>query len=149
MKINLIRYSDSNDGTFGLLYIDEKFQCYTLEDSHHEEKIHGKTRIPEGDYEMFLAEKSRFDPRMKSLMGEDYKGMLRLKDVPNFEGILIHAGNSVDDTDGCILLGNTVNNNSFQKPFLGDSREAFTHMYRKVSKALVGGEKVRLMIIEL
>lgn len=68
--------------------------CYTLEDPVRDEKIHGKTAIPKGSYRVVLQNSPRFGPDTITLL-----------DVPNFQHIRIHAGNTVDDTEGCPLVG--------------------------------------------
>ena len=52
MEILLLRYSDDGDSTMGLLFIDGKFECHTLEDEHRDVKKPGETRIPEGKYKV-------------------------------------------------------------------------------------------------
>lgn len=149
MDINVIRYSDRNGGTFGLLLLDGDFECYTLEDQYRKHKIKGITRIPGGEYKIVLKDVSRFDKSYQKLFGSDYHGMLHILDVPNFEGILIHGGNYPKDTAGCILVGNKANNNNCGVPFLSDSLSAFKTLYRKISKVLLNGEEVKINIIEL
>ena len=68
--------------------------------------------------------------------------MLHILDVPDFEYILIHIGNTDDDTAGCLLVGDTINNNTVNDGFLGSSTSAYTRLYKKVIKAFDRGEKV-------
>ena len=75
--------------------------------------------------------------------------MLQVLDVPNFEYILIHVGNHEDDTAGCLLVGNTANNNRLNKGFIGDSTNAYREMYIKVLKALESGLDVTIEYIDL
>lgn len=60
-------------------------------------KVKGMTAIPEGRYLMRFTYSPKFGKRMFQLM-----------DVPLFDGIRIHSGNSVKDTQGCILVGNNT-----------------------------------------
>ena len=73
-------------------------QCDTLEpqwrDLKKEKKVRGKTAIPEGKYKIVMSPSAKF-----------HRNMPYLKDVPQFEGIMIHPGNTVKDTMGCILVG--------------------------------------------
>lgn len=105
MKLKLNRIALRKTYTIGKLYIDGKYFCDTLEDTvrdtnksgkfdNGEKKIKGKTAIPYGTYEI----KWTYSPRFK-------KYTPQLMNVPQFEGIRIHAGNSNTDTEGCLLLG--------------------------------------------
>lgn len=60
-------------------------------------KVKGMTAIPEGRYLMRFTYSPKFGKRLFQLM-----------DVPLFDGIRIHSGNSVKDTQGCILVGNNT-----------------------------------------
>ena len=105
MKLTLNRIALRQTYTIGKLYIDGKYFCDTLEDTvrdtnkngkfdNGEKKIKGKTAIPYGTYEI----KWTYSPRFK-------KYTPQLMNVPSFEGIRIHAGNTNASTSGCLLLG--------------------------------------------
>lgn len=99
MKLTLIRKYKKEDYTIGHLYIDGKLFCDVLEDKVRElntleDKVYGKTAIPEGTYQVKLT----YSPRFKRVLPE-------VLDVPYFSGIRIHAGNTADDSEGCILVG--------------------------------------------
>lgn len=105
MKLTLKRIALKPTYTIGKLYIDDNYFCDTLEDTvrdlnkdgkfdNGEEKIKGKTAIPYGTYEIKWTYSHRFKKYTPQLMN-----------VPSFEGIRIHAGNSSKDTEGCLLLG--------------------------------------------
>ena len=94
MKLLLQRIAQTPEYTIGRLYIDDKFFCNTLEDAVREEKIAGKTAIPEGIYNVVVNRSPKFKRDLPLLL-----------DVPNFEGIRIHRGNTAKDTSGCILVG--------------------------------------------
>lgn len=95
MELKLTRDVFTDQSTLGRLYINGVFECVTLEDPFRlGPKIAGNTCIPYGTYEVVLVPSPRF-----------HKKMPRLLNVPGFEGILIHVGNSPSDTDGCILVG--------------------------------------------
>ena len=84
--------------TIGCLFVNGTRFCDTLEDRvrdlSHEPKIPGQTAIPAGRYEVIV----NYSPRFK-------RHLPRLLNVPSFEGILIHRGNTAADTSGCILVG--------------------------------------------
>lgn len=93
MKIEVIRDIFRPNETLGKLFIDGTFFCYTLEDTVRDVKIKHKTAIQKGCYEVVYAPSSKYGRLMP-----------RLLDVPNFEGVLIHGGNTAMDTSGCILV---------------------------------------------
>lgn len=91
--------------TIGKMYIDGEYFCDTLEDrvrdinkngkfDNGEVKVAGETAIPYGRYQVVV----NMSPRFK-------RELPRLLNVPNFEGILIHRGNTDKDSSGCILVG--------------------------------------------
>ena len=105
MKLTLKRIALRPTYTIGKLYIDDVYFCDTIEDTVRdanksgkfdkgEQKIKGKTAIPYGTYEI----KWTYSPRFK-------KYTPQLMNVPSFEGIRIHAGNTSADTEGCLILG--------------------------------------------
>lgn len=98
MKLRLNRKYPKEEYTIGELLIDGKYFCDTLEDRVRdltkELKIAGRTAIPEGEYEIIINISPRFRRKLP-----------RLLDVPGFSGVLIHRGNSAEDTAGCILVG--------------------------------------------
>ena len=94
MKLLLKRIALKDNYTIGKLYIDDKYFCDTLEDAVRDVKIKHQTAIPKGIYKITLTA----SPRFKRILP-------RLHDVPEFTGVLIHRGNTIDDTSGCILVG--------------------------------------------
>ena len=105
MKLILKRIALRPTYTIGKLYIDDVYFCDTIEDTvrdinkngkfdNGEKKVHSKTAIPYGTYEI----KWTYSPRFK-------KYTPQLMNVPSFEGIRIHAGNTSADTEGCLILG--------------------------------------------
>lgn len=101
MKLRVERLWKKATYTVGRLYVDEKLYCNTLEDVvralDKEKKIPGKTAIPAGTYKVIYNWSPKFG-----------RNLPRLLNVPHFEGILIHPGNTADDSAGCILVGNNT-----------------------------------------
>lgn len=98
MKLRVERLWKKPAYTVGRLFVDGKFFCNTLEDTvrdlSNERKVYGKTAIPYGEYKVVYNWSPKFG-----------RNLPRLLNVPAFEGILIHPGNTADDSAGCILVG--------------------------------------------
>jgi len=129
MELTLRRTRFTSHSTTGTLEIDGAFECYTLEDHvrddpdpttrANEAKIAGHTAIPAGRYQVQMTHSQRFKTILPLLVG-----------VPGFEGIRIHAGNTDKDTEGCILVGQTVGEDA-----IGRSRLALEALLLKLSGA--------------
>ena len=148
MKLEILRFNSSDDFTSGLLFDvtdnKRKFLCYTLEDQAQTTKVYGETRIPAGTYNLTLRTEGGFHTRyLAKFGGEFHKGMIYVNDVPDFEYILWHIGNTDDDTAGCLLLGKTQ-----QANFIGSSGDAYKDVYPKVRDAILYGEKVTATYID-
>lgn len=114
MKLKLQRIFKAETYTIGKLFIDGVYFCDTLEDKVRDVKIKGITAIPTGKYKVKITMSNRFKKLMPLLI-----------DVPNFEGVRIHSGNTSEDTEGCILVGKnsetgkvTNSRNTFEKLML-------------------------------
>lgn len=95
MELTLKRDILADGYTLGLLSVDGKHYCYTVEDKVREGvKIPGKTAVPYGRYKVIVNMSNRFKKLMPLLI-----------DVPGFEGVRIHSGNTAEDTEGCIIVG--------------------------------------------
>ena len=153
MKLKVIRFSSQKDSTSGLLFDvtdGTKFLCYTLEDEHREEKVMAETRIPAGVYSILLRREGGFHGRYTKKYGDMHKGMLHVQDVPNFKWILIHTGNTDEHTAGCLILGDSQENNVLMKDgFIGKSVQAYKRVYPPIAEALENGEEVTIEYIDL
>lgn len=119
MKIEIKRLHQTSKSTIGELSINGVFECYTLEDVEREVKIKGITAIPKGTYKVGISMSTRFKKELPILF-----------DVPNFTGVRIHSGNVAENTEGCILVGNTRS-----LDFIGESRKAFNKLFEKMKLA--------------
>ena len=146
MKLDVIRTQFGKDATNGLLFIDNVFECYTLEDEVRDIKVHSETAIPLGTYKIKFRNIGGFDTKYTARYGSTFhKGMLELQDVPNFKYILIHTGNTDQHTAGCLLLGETQQDLDKGKDgFVGGSGDAYKKMYPKVRDALINQEEVTI-----
>ena len=116
MKLTLKRIARKEGYTIGRLYIDDAYFCDTLEDRERgleqampldmikRIKVKGETAIPTGTYELSMRHISPKYSRKKAFA---FTGgvMPRLLNVPGYEGVLIHSGNTAADSEGCILVG--------------------------------------------
>ena len=94
MKLTLSRGPSGPKGTFGILFSSTNEPlCLTLELPWKDNQP-DVSCIPEGEYQV-----SR---------NQTAKGGFRLHDVPGREGVLIHAGNTIRDILGCILVGKSL-----------------------------------------
>ena len=136
MKLRLVRDYRSPIVTLGRLYINGVMGYQTLEDCDRKLesgglKIPKKTAIPRGTYPVIIDFSQRFQ-----------KEMLHVTNVPFFDGIRIHAGNSAEDTEGCILvgMGRTIDR-------LFNSQTAIDALYRTIDDELEAGGHAMLEVV--
>lgn len=139
--------------TIGHLYVDGEYFCDTLEPYDrmltpetpltkiHSCKEAGRTAIPTGSYPIDFKTWSYAFGRDPFLLATCSGYVPRLIDVPGYEGILIHQGNTWKDTKGCILVG--MNRT---KGAVLDSRETFIRLYRVIKSAAMDGDQVTITI---
>lgn len=154
MELQVLRFSSGEDSTNGILFeispSCREFLCYTLEDEKRDIKIMGETRIPEGKYKITLRNEGGYTAKYKKRFPDIHKGMLWVRDVPNFEYILIHCGNTDENTGGCLLVGDNQSNNLIKKDgFIGQSTQAYKRIYSYISEAILRGEEVTIEYIEI
>lgn len=140
MELALHRVTRKDTYTIGYLYIEGEYFCDALEprdrgleDSMTEEeiaalKVRGKTAIPTGEYRVTLDVVS---PKFSKKRAYQFcSGRLpRLLGVKGFDGILIHIGNTPDDTDGCILVGENESIGA-----VVNSTSTFKALYRRLEE---------------
>lgn len=146
MELTLKRIALKSTYTIGKLSANGAYICDTLEDTvrtiapNGYGKIKGKTAIPYGRYEVTIDVVSpRFSksPTYRRIDGK----LPRLLNVPHFEGVLIHSGNTAEDTDGCILVGE----NAVVGKVL-NSVNTFYKLYPLLQKARLRGEKIWITV---
>ena len=120
---------------------------FVLEDEERTVKVFGETRIPEGVYEIKLRTEGGFHQKYLEKFGNEFhKGMLWLQNVPNFEYVLIHIGNTDDDTAGCLLVGDGCTENITKDGQLQGSTSAYKRLYPIIIDRLLDGEQVFIEI---
>lgn len=143
MRLKVYRKYKKPEYTIGELYINGALFCSTLEDKDRgltsamtedqifDIKVKGKTAIPTGVYNVTWT----YSPHFK-------KYMLAVNGVKGFAGIRIHAGNTAEDTEGCILVGRNTKVGQ-----LTSSRAVLAELNLIIRAAMHGGQKIELEII--
>jgi hypothetical protein len=148
--LTVLRYIDDGETTLGLIFLRNKFFAYTLEDTHRDEKIKGKTRIPSGIYNVGYSPVDPAQSRITRDYLRDFQPWftrhLHLKNVPGFEGIYIHVGNFHENTDGCLLIADGVMAGTSRKS-LQSSRDAYRRFYKIIAALLDSNEQVNIQIL--
>ncbi len=158
VTIKVARYSDDGTTTLGIMTIQDEFYCYTLEDTFRKEKVPGKTRIPAGTYTVDFNITEPPTPKTlqyREIYGDLFTWHLHVKEVPGFQGIYIHHGNTHDHTLGCILVSKSLSviakdpeiDTDDQKS-LSSSRDSFRVLYKYLKEQLENKIPVRLIILD-
>lgn len=153
LTLQVYRLSSNTDSTLGAMFLkrktgERKYLCFTLEDEYREKKLKAETRIPAGKYEITLRTEGGYHARYSTRFADIHKGMLWLRDVPNFEYILIHCGNTEQHTAGCLLLGYTPKRLAGGNHELYHSTQAYFDVYPQVAEVLSEGGTAFIEIID-
>ena len=141
MELYLKRIAKRDTYTIGKLYVDGVYFCDTIEDrdrglkqdaayaANKRLKVQHETAIPTGRYQVTLGVQSqRFKDKKAYAFCKGY--LPRLLNVPCFDGVLIHIGNTAKDSSGCILVGeNKV------KGQVINSTKTFVKLYSRLREA--------------
>lgn len=142
MKLRLERLWPKKDYTVGRLYVNDRLFCNTLEDrivdknkngvfDGDEKKVYGESAIPYGTYKIIYNWSPKFG-----------RNLPRLLNVPHFEGILIHPGNTAADSAGCILVGKNT-----EVGRLTNSRYISDELNKLIDEAQQKGEPITIEIV--
>ena len=154
MRLKVERRWKKGTSTVGILSLDGVRFCETLEDKDRglfqgdllskikAGKVYGETAIPVGSYTVSLDVVSPKYSAVAWYQDLCEGKMPRLLDVPGFEGILIHPGNTALDSYGCILVGRNTKVGQ-----LTESKATFRKLYQKMKAAWQRGEKITLTIV--
>lgn len=154
MKLKLIRKWKKETYTIGQLYVNGQFFSNTIEDKDRglcqkmsKDKIlfmkkPGITAIPTGIYDITLSIQSNKYRKSKKIMEICNGYVPRLLDVPGYEGILIHPGNTSKDTEGCIIPGKND-----KVGWVSNSTYYFTQLYNKMKEAEKKKENITIEIV--
>ena len=154
MELKVERKWKKDTYTIGKMYVNGKYFCDTLEDKDRglkntdpiakikSVKVYGETAIPTGKYEVLM---NTISPKFAA--SSFYKRVCggkvpRLKNVPGWEGVLIHSFNTALESYGCVGVGkNTI------KGKITESRVTFEKLYKEMKKAYDKGETITIEII--
>lgn len=154
MDVRVERRWKKSTYTIGILTVDGERFCESLEDRDRglkqsdsplwigAKKVYGETAIPTGTYNVAM---NVVSPKYSAVKWyKDLCGgkMPRLLDVPGFDGILVHPGNTALDSCGCILVGRNTKVGQVTQ-----SRDTFKKLYRKMKAAHDRGERITITIV--
>lgn len=140
MEYQLLRFKSRADYTIGALFEMDtpqhrtNFLCFSLEDEFRKEKVKAETRIKAGRYKLELRTEGGLNKKYRQKFPGMHVGMIWLRNVPDFKWIYIHIGNTDDDTEGCIVVGNGAIANR-----LANSVKAYTFIYPKIVATIKNG----------
>lgn len=120
MKLTVSRIWFTDKSTMGILDVDGVRECYTLEPVTKDDDSKPRA-IPVGIYPCRLLPSARFQTYTPHVL-----------DVPGFTAIEIHPGNSPKDTEGCLLVGQTIDQ---EAEWIGNSEPAFNDLLSKLDAA--------------
>lgn len=156
MRIIVKLLKENSDSTTSEVFLDGVKSFYSIEDEAREVKIKGETRVPSGVRNLAL----RFSPKFSNEYLANPDGSFQIvraktasneqkvtwkphqliwvKDVPDFEYVLVHWGNTDDDTDGCLVIGMSIGKVGEQDAVL-QSRACYEKYYPLIAKEVEKG----------
>lgn len=127
-RIQVSRKIFTDKSTVGDIFFDGEWVANSLEDTIRNIKVAKHTAIPAGDYKIELRHSNKFNRLMPFLL-----------QVPFFEGVMFHWGNSDIDTEGCILTGHYDEKNP---NWISESRKSFENLYSLIEQAVKNKEEL-------
>lgn len=141
MKIEVIKIAETPKSTLSKMMIDGLFFCFVIEDGYKKIKVPGETRIPDGTYRIGSRTYGKFWTKYKKTT----TFIPQLFDVPGFLDILIHPGNTIKDTRGCILPNMECGFDAVNQVFYGkNSTLIFYALCAQIRNAWDRGETVTI-----
>lgn len=143
LTVSVFRFADLKEATIGSVYVDGRFECFSLEDQFNAVKVAGETRIPAGTYRLKLRTFGRLHDKYREKFVE-HRGMVELESVPGFTDVLLHIGNTERDSSGCLLVGD----GAMASGELTASTQAYRRLYGQIAQAILSGEGAEIEIEE-
>ena len=141
MNIFIEEVGTTANSTGSQLFVDGRPFCFVLEDGYRDKKVPGETRIPPGRYQVLKHTNGKFYEKYTRDFGHDFA--LHIANVPGFEWILFHIGNTTKDTRGCLLVNRNIGVGASPRDYVGsDSTSVYKLLYALVKAAFERGEEV-------
>lgn len=158
MLLTIERNNFKPDWTLGRLLLNNKLDGFTVEDEIRKVKVHGETAIPKGIYKLGIRQSPKFSSSFlysdlnnkliefkdKSKYPEilDWRNhdLIWVQNVPDFEYVLIHWGNTDDDTEGCLIVGSKIGIIKGQEGVI-NSRVYYKSLYPKIYNLIKQGNQ--------
>jgi len=140
MILTLKEIGSTPNSTGSQLLMDGKPFCFVVEDGYRSKKIKHETRIPAGRYRVVPMKEGKFFYKYSNQFGHAF--VPHLLDVPGFEFILIHIGNTIKDTSGCILVNRFLGLGTDNNYIGSDSSSVYKLLYSLMRAALERGEEI-------
>ncbi len=131
--IKVERFLHHPDCEISRVYVRDTYFYFAIEDAQRTTKIKGETCIPLGTYNLSTRFSPKFSPRLN-------QQMIWVQDVPGFQFIVIHTGNTISDTEGCLILGERIGilNN---KDAVLNSKPTYNRFYTSVIDDIIKGDQ--------
>lgn len=145
--ISVLRYFDDGETTLGLLFFEDQFFSYALEDTFQEIKVPGQTRIPKGNYNLdYYKVLTPLTQKYRSTRDWfDYH--IHIQNVDNFSNVYIHCGSDHTHTEGCLLIADSIYSSN-EKRTIFNSRKTYERFYKEIKKLKAEEQDVRIKIFD-
>lgn len=145
MHFEVIKIHETKNSTISRLLVDGQFFGFIPEDGFRAVKVAGATRIPDGTYDIIKRTYGKFFNKYKKQFG--HKFVPEIANVPNYTDILIHIGNTVQDTRGCVCPNKKCGFDSDKQLFFGESStDLYCTIYLMIDAAFAKNEPVKITL---
>lgn len=148
MKLILQRLGHDKESTIGVLLdvTTKKVLCWILEDQPQKAKVKGETRVWAGTYDLKIREE--ITPLTQKYIDKYpwFKRHIEAVGIKGFIGVYLHIGNDDNDTEGCLIFGDTANNIGIERGFVGKSTQAMQRVYPILYDTLKSGKRITIEI---
>lgn len=140
-EIFLQRALQDNKSTIGILTMPNKKIFFSMEPPTSDKRKGKYPAIPEGEYEVIKDFGGKLPAKYdKRFGGLGHKGMLEVSNVLGRNGINIHIGNKPEHSQGCILVGYSINVKEENAAKILNSKDAYLDFYFQVKRMLRRGK---------